>query len=122
MKRKACGLCGKAGGKLRKTECCDNWVCNDYHKYRLFSYALNSCSRNHDRYSACSYHFIESHPGEWQDCIQCKENVVNDDFPINEAYYERKPRVSKVNILLIIIILLNFIQLKLILKRADIKA
>ena len=41
-----CGLCGKKS-KLIKTECCGNWICDDEHKYVLFSYANSSCDRNH---------------------------------------------------------------------------
>jgi hypothetical protein len=43
-----CGLCGKPKN-LAQTECCGQWICNDEHKYVLFSYARNSCARNHDR-------------------------------------------------------------------------
>ncbi len=54
-KRKAknqprCGLCGKTKN-LTKTECCGQWICDDEHKYVLFSYAQNSCFRNHHRYT-----------------------------------------------------------------------
>lgn len=45
-----CGLCGKTK-KLTKTECCDNWICDDEDQYRLFSFAHNSCRRNHRRYT-----------------------------------------------------------------------
>ncbi len=38
-----CGLCGKTK-KLTKTECCDQWICDDEDKYVIFSYARNSCS------------------------------------------------------------------------------
>jgi hypothetical protein len=56
----ACGLCGKTG-KVYKTECCGNWICDDHDKYQLFSYARNSCARNHDRYTVCGAHFNEGH-------------------------------------------------------------
>jgi len=68
--RPRCGLCGKTK-KLTKTECCGQWICDDEDKYVLFSYARNSCSRNHRRYTLCSYHFSEGHPGHWQDCTKC---------------------------------------------------
>ena len=35
-KAPACGLCGKTK-KLTKTECCGNWICDDEHKYVVFS-------------------------------------------------------------------------------------
>ena len=38
-----CGLCGKSG-KLIKTECCGQWICDDEDKYVLFSYARNGDS------------------------------------------------------------------------------
>jgi len=60
-------------GKLTKTECCDQWICDDEDQYVLFSYARNSCHRNHGRYTLCGYHFVEGHPGEWKDCPQCRE-------------------------------------------------
>lgn len=94
-KKKACGICGKTAGKNRKlmiTECCDNWICDDELKYK------ESCARAHRRESICGYHHIESHPGKWQDCNQCKEDGVEDEFPINESFYEKPP--PKVSILL----------------------
>jgi hypothetical protein len=67
-----CGLCGKTKN-LVKTACCGEWICNDEHKYVMFSYATNSCSRNHRRYTLCGYHNAEGHEGAWQDCLECKE-------------------------------------------------
>ena len=67
-----CGLCGKKG-KLTKTECCDNWICDDEAKYVLFSYTRNSCHRNHRRFTLCGYHHAERHSGHWKDCSKCKE-------------------------------------------------
>lgn len=66
-----CGLCGKTT-QLTKTECCDNWICDDEHKYRLFSYERNSCHRNHRRYTMCGYHYAHDHSGNWKDCEECK--------------------------------------------------
>lgn len=68
-----CGLCGQASKPLTKTECCDNWICDDWDNYQMFSYAHNSCSRNHDRYTMCSTHFREDHSGDWQDCQKCRD-------------------------------------------------
>jgi hypothetical protein len=68
-----CGLCGKTT-HLTKTECCGQWICDDEDKYVVFSYARNSCHRNHSRYTLCSYHFAEGHKGRWQDCPQCRED------------------------------------------------
>lgn len=72
--RKAkCGICGKIG-KLTKTPCCDQWICDDSDEYVLFSYARSSCFRNHDRYTLCSYHFHEGHHGEWTSCEKCQND------------------------------------------------
>ena len=69
-----CGLCGSTKKKLTKTLCCDNWICDDVDSYVIFSYARNSCYRNHDRYTLCAYHHHEEHTGHWQDCKKCKES------------------------------------------------
>lgn len=68
----ACSLCGKTGAVIR-TDCCNRRICDDEHEYVLFSYARNSCSRNHRRYTLCGYHFAEEHEGRWQDCAKCRE-------------------------------------------------
>jgi len=77
-----CGLCGKSG-KLTRTPCCGNWICDDEDQYQLFSYARNSCFRNHDRYTLCAFHYHEGHPGKWQDCKLCREA-----FDKTEIYVE----------------------------------
>jgi hypothetical protein len=91
MRQKAsCGLCGKTGN-LTKTECCDNWICDDAHTYQLFSYARNSCSRNHDRYTLCAFHYHEGHQGTWQDCGTCKdafETEIYVDYGTNAYNFE----------------------------------
>ncbi|GIW41970.1 MAG: hypothetical protein KatS3mg076_2547 [Candidatus Binatia bacterium] len=69
---KSCGLCGKTKALMR-TECCDRWICDDEHEYVLFSYARNSCLRNHRRYTLCGYHWAEQHEGSWKDCAECRE-------------------------------------------------
>ena len=66
-----CGLCGKTG-KLVRTDCCGNWICDDEGEYVLFSYARNSCHRNHGRYTLCGYHHNEGHAGDWKDCSECR--------------------------------------------------
>jgi hypothetical protein len=68
-----CGLCGKTR-KLIRTECCGQWICNDEEKYVMFSYARNSCSRNHRRYTLCAYHHGEQHPGNWKECPVCRKS------------------------------------------------
>jgi hypothetical protein len=66
-----CGLCGKTG-KLTRTPCCGNWICDDADQYVPFSYERNSCFINHSKYTVCSFHHAEEHPGRWQDCAQCR--------------------------------------------------
>lgn len=77
--RPRCGLCGKTEN-LTKTPCCDTWICDDADQYVLFSYARNSCYRNHDRYTLCSYHFHEEHDGDWKDCPDCRESFETEMY------------------------------------------
>ncbi|MCO6510856.1 MAG: hypothetical protein J5I65_08690 [Aridibacter famidurans] len=56
---------------MTKTECCGNTVCDDYDQYVMFSYAHNSCNRNHDRYTLCAAHHNEGHEGGWKECKEC---------------------------------------------------
>ncbi len=48
----------------------------------MFSYARNSCHRNHSRYTLCAYHFHEGHEGKWQECKKCRK-----DFPTELYVY-----------------------------------
>src|SRR6185295_4110449 len=70
-----CGLCRKSRN-LMKVECCDNWICDDEHKYAMFSYARNSCHRNHSHYTLCAHHHNEQHSGKWQECMECKSDFA----------------------------------------------
>jgi Protein of unknown function (DUF1186)/SEC-C motif len=70
--RPRCGLCGKTG-RLARTPCCGNWICDDADKYVPFSYARNSCFRNHTMHTICGFHHNEGHDGRWQDCVKCRE-------------------------------------------------
>jgi len=45
---KKCFICG-ATKNLVRTECCGKWICDDEDQYVAFSYARNSCHRNHRR-------------------------------------------------------------------------
>jgi len=85
-----CGLCGKAG-KLTRTDCCGNWICHDEENYVLFSYARNSCHRNHDRYTLCGAHYQEGHEGHWKDCPKCRE-MFETEMYVNEYNPGRGPR------------------------------
>ncbi len=77
--RPKCGLCGKTT-KLTKTECCDQWICDDEDQYVLFSYARSSCHRNHSRFTLCGYHYAEDHPGDWQTCPICRESFETEIY------------------------------------------
>jgi len=68
-----CGLCGKKK-KLTHTSCCNNLICDDEENYVVFSYARNSCHRNHRRFTLCGYHESEGHKGKWQDCSKCRNS------------------------------------------------
>ena len=76
--RPQCGLCGATSG-LTRTDCCGQWICDDEDQYVLFSYARNSCYRNHSRYTLCGFHYNEEHPGKWQDCVECRESFETAD-------------------------------------------
>jgi len=72
-----CGLCGKTD-HLTRTDCCGQWICDDEDNYVLFSYATNSCHRNHSRYTLCGYHYNEGHSGDWKTCPKCREDFEDE--------------------------------------------
>jgi hypothetical protein len=86
-----CGLCGKTKN-LAQTECCGQWICSDEHKYVLFSYARNSCSRNHRRFTLCGFHSGEGHKGHWKDCKKCRASFQTEMYvwySTNEYNFEK---------------------------------
>jgi hypothetical protein len=86
-----CGLCG-ATDNLTKTECCGQWICDDEDQYVLFSYADNSCHRNHRRFTLCGNHFEEGHEGKWQDCAECRKDCPTEMYVYygtNEYNFEK---------------------------------
>lgn len=86
-----CGLCGKTKN-LTRTECCGQRICDDEHEYIMFSYARNSCSRNHRRYTLCAYHHTEEHTGDWKDCSECREDFETEMYVwygTNEYNFEK---------------------------------
>ena len=92
-----CGLCGKTKN-LTKTECCDQWICDDTDQYVMFSYARNSCYRNHDRYTLCSYHYHEGHSGHWKDCKKCRDDFETEmyvHYGTNEYNFEKLENLPK---------------------------
>jgi hypothetical protein len=93
--RPACGLCGSKTNLIR-TECCEQWICNDETEYVPFSYARNSCYRNHLRYTLCGYHYIENHSGDWKTCPECRDNFSDNlemyvYYGTNEYNFEKLP-------------------------------
>jgi hypothetical protein len=95
--RPRCGLCGKTG-RLTKTECCGNWICDDEDKYVLFSFARNSCHRNHRRFTLCGHHYDEGHSGRWQNCKECREAFEAEMYAYygtNEYNFEKLPDPPK---------------------------
>jgi hypothetical protein len=89
--QRRCGLCGNTRN-LTRTECCGNWICDDEHKYVLFSYARNSCHRNHRRYTLCAFHHNEGHPGDWKTCEECRSNFDTEKYVwygTNEYNFEK---------------------------------
>jgi hypothetical protein len=77
--QRKCGLCGKTR-KLTRTECCGQWICDDEDEYVMFSYARNSCYRNHRRYTLCGFHHAEEHDGDWQTCSKCREGFETEMY------------------------------------------
>ena len=99
-KKKACGLCGTTKN-LIKTPCCDNWICDDADQYIIFSFAKNSCYRNHDRYTLCSVHHHSNHKGKWQECTKCKKDYAIEhyvDYTTNEFNFEKLQNPPKITI------------------------
>lgn len=91
LNKPKCGLCGKKRN-LIKTECCGHWICDDEHKYVAFSYATNSCSRNHRRYTLCAYHYAEGHEGPWLKCDKCRDSFETEMYVYygtNEFNFEK---------------------------------
>jgi len=88
---KRCGLCGNTDN-LTRTPCCNEWICDDADSYVMFSYARNSCYRNHDRYTLCGSHWHEGHKGGWQECEACRNSFETEMYVYygtNEYNFER---------------------------------
>lgn len=78
-KKPKCGLCGKTEN-LTKTDCCNEWICDDEDQYVVFSYARNSCHRNHRRLTLCAFHHDNDHDGDWSECEECKTEFDVEDY------------------------------------------
>ncbi len=58
----------------------------------MFSYAQNSCYRNHRRYTLCGSHYAEAHQGRWQECMECREGLETEIYVYygtNEFNFEK---------------------------------
>ena len=94
---KKCFICG-ATKNLVRTECCGKWICDDEDKYVLFSYARNSCHRNHRRFTLCAYHHEEKHKGDWKTCPICRKMAEPEMvawYGTNEYNWEKMPDPPK---------------------------
>src|ERR1700737_3948843 len=86
-----CGLCRKTE-RVTKTECCDRWICDDEDEYVVFSYARNSCYRNHRRFTLCGTHHAEGHDGNWKECEECLKDTEMEMYAwwgTNEYNFEK---------------------------------
>jgi hypothetical protein len=86
-----CGLCGKSK-ELTVTDCCGRPICDDAESYVLFSFARNSCFRNHWRFTLCGHHHNEGHRGRWQDCVRCRKQFETEMYVYygtNEFNFEK---------------------------------
>src|SRR6266508_5426345 len=84
---RVCGVCGEATKELTRTECCDNLICDDLKEYVAFSYARNSCSRNHDNQTLCAFHHREEHARDWKACSKCRAEFEPEMY----AWYATNP-------------------------------
>jgi hypothetical protein len=91
----ACGLCGRSG-KLVRTPCCNQWICDDADQYEMFSFKRNSCMRNHFMQTICGFHFNERHSKDgsvrWQDCPKCRTSFDTEMYVFyatNEYNFEK---------------------------------
>ena len=84
---------------LTRTNCCQNCICNDEHTYILCSFTLNSCMRNHSKYTICGAHYGNFHEGEWKTCQRCRrdKNLKNiyDDHATNKFNFVKSELVEK---------------------------
>lgn len=77
-----CGLC-KNNDNLTITECCRNFICNEFD---------DGCLKEHLNETVCGMHYINKHEGKWQECIKCQNNLGNELFNfhgINGSNFER---------------------------------
>jgi len=61
---------------------------------RIFSYARNSCDRNHRRQTLCGFHHNEEHEGDWKDCPACRDSFETEMYVwygTNEYNFEKLP-------------------------------
>ena len=64
----------------------------------MASYKLNSCWRNHNRYTLCGSHYDSKHDGDWKTCKKCKSEfsgnkVAYVDHATNRHNFEKLKNV-----------------------------
>jgi hypothetical protein len=58
----------------------------------MFSYARNSCYRNHSHQTICAFHHTEGHEGDWKECSLCRQNFEPEMYAwygTNEFNFEK---------------------------------
>ncbi|CAG9461829.1 unnamed protein product [Pedinophyceae sp. YPF-701] len=78
---RACTMCGSTR-KLKRLECCGEWICDAQDDYVMFSYSRDFCDRNHERYTRCASHANDKHRGDWRTCKECA-SLGEDDLGRN---------------------------------------
>ena len=89
-----CHFCGDDTVPLVMTPCCGQLICCDtsYLSYRGGGY----CQFEHENYSICHFHYNEKHPGQWNDCDECRRFFGEKEFeqlaedPMNIPYYSTR--------------------------------
>ena len=63
----------------------------------MLSNKLNSCSRNHERYTVCGYHYSNGHKGNWKTCGTCKNSQSKPlyDYMVSNQFNFEKLNVKK---------------------------
>jgi len=77
--RQTCKLCDKSH-KLVRTECCNQWLCNEEADHNLYDNGRPSCFKNHEKYTLCAYHHKNGHEGDWKTCQKCKEGFKTEMY------------------------------------------
>ena len=77
IRGESCKLCGEKNIPLVKTRCCEQWSCCDK---SVLSFGSEFCFEDHENYSACHFHYNNSHKGCWQECKECRKTLGKEEF------------------------------------------